>query len=90
MRPSTFAVQGIRAFAVVAMTLAAAPGAARDLATESPQAPAPAASPDESPPYLRDRGPGIATSMFTALLGSRALLTLIYGGSRKPAKLAIG
>jgi len=33
---------------------------------------------------------GIATSMFTALLGSRALLTLIYGGSRKPAKLAIG
>ncbi len=33
---------------------------------------------------------GIATSMFTALLGSRALLTLIYGGSRRPAKLAIG
>jgi preprotein translocase subunit SecD len=33
---------------------------------------------------------GIATSMFTALLGSRALLTLIYGGPRRPAKLAIG
>jgi preprotein translocase subunit SecD len=33
---------------------------------------------------------GIATSMFTALLGSRALLTLIYGGTRRPAKLAIG
>jgi preprotein translocase subunit SecD len=33
---------------------------------------------------------GIATSMFTALLGSRALLTLIYGGPRRPARLAIG
>ena len=33
---------------------------------------------------------GIATSMFMAMLGSRALLTLIYGGSRKPAKLSIG
>jgi preprotein translocase subunit SecD len=33
---------------------------------------------------------GIATSMFTALLGSRAVLTLIYGGSRRPARLAIG
>nr|PZN65679.1 MAG: protein translocase subunit SecD [Pseudomonadota bacterium] len=33
---------------------------------------------------------GIATSMFTALLGSRALLTLIYGGPKRPAKLAIG
>ena len=33
---------------------------------------------------------GIATSMFTSLLGSRALLTLIYGGRHKPARLAIG
>jgi preprotein translocase subunit SecD len=33
---------------------------------------------------------GIITSVFTAMLGSRALLTLIYGGSRKPARLAIG
>lgn len=33
---------------------------------------------------------GIATSMFTAVLGSRALLTLIYGGRRKLNKLAIG
>jgi preprotein translocase subunit SecD len=33
---------------------------------------------------------GILTSMFTAMLGSRALLTLIYGGQRKPAKLSIG
>jgi preprotein translocase subunit SecD len=33
---------------------------------------------------------GIATSMFTVLLGSRALLTLIYGGARRPTKLAIG
>ena len=32
---------------------------------------------------------GIMTSMFTALLGSRALLTLMYGGARRPAKLAI-
>ena len=33
---------------------------------------------------------GIATSMFSAMLGSRALLTLIYGGTHKPAKLSIG
>jgi preprotein translocase subunit SecD len=33
---------------------------------------------------------GILTSMFTAMLGSRALLTLIYGGKHKPAKLSIG
>ncbi|MEO8306763.1 MAG: protein translocase subunit SecD [Pseudomonadota bacterium] len=33
---------------------------------------------------------GIATSMFTSLLGSRALLTLIYGGKHKPQRLAIG
>jgi preprotein translocase subunit SecD len=33
---------------------------------------------------------GIATSMFTALMGSRALLTLMFGGKRKVAKLAIG
>jgi preprotein translocase subunit SecD len=32
---------------------------------------------------------GIVTSMFTALLGSRALLTLMYGGPRKPARLSI-
>jgi len=32
---------------------------------------------------------GILTSMFTSLLGSRALLTLMYGGARRPAKLAI-
>jgi len=32
---------------------------------------------------------GIATSMFTSVMGSRALLTLLYGGSRKPAKLHI-
>jgi preprotein translocase subunit SecD len=32
---------------------------------------------------------GIATSMFTAILGSRALLTLMYGGSRRPATLPI-
>ena len=32
---------------------------------------------------------GILTSMFTALLGSRALLTLMYGGARRPAKLPI-
>ena len=32
---------------------------------------------------------GILTSMFTALMGSRALITLIYGGKRKPARLAI-
>lgn len=33
---------------------------------------------------------GIATSMFTSLLGSRALITLMYGGPRKVAKLSIG
>jgi preprotein translocase subunit SecD len=32
---------------------------------------------------------GIATSMFTALMGSRALITLMYGGRRKPARLLI-
>ena len=32
---------------------------------------------------------GIATSMFTALMGSRALITLMYGGRRKPARLSI-
>jgi preprotein translocase subunit SecD len=33
---------------------------------------------------------GIATSVFTALVGSRALLTLIYGGKHKPQRLSIG
>jgi preprotein translocase subunit SecD len=33
---------------------------------------------------------GIATSMFTSLLGSRALITLLYGGRRKLAQLSIG
>jgi len=33
---------------------------------------------------------GILTSMFTALMGSRALLTLMYGGKRKITRLAIG
>jgi len=33
---------------------------------------------------------GILTSMFTALMGSRALLTLMFGGKRKITKLAIG
>jgi preprotein translocase subunit SecD len=33
---------------------------------------------------------GIATSMFTSLMGSRALLTLMYGGRRKLARLSIG
>jgi len=33
---------------------------------------------------------GIITSMFTALMGSRALLTLMYGGRRKIARLSIG
>ena len=33
---------------------------------------------------------GILTSMFTALMGSRALLSLMYGGKRKIGKLAIG
>ena len=32
---------------------------------------------------------GIATSMFTSLMGSRALITLMYGGRRKPARLPI-
>lgn len=32
---------------------------------------------------------GIATSMFTSLMGSRALITLMYGGRRKLAKLSI-
>jgi preprotein translocase subunit SecD len=32
---------------------------------------------------------GIATSMFTSLMGSRALVTLLYGGKHKPAKLHI-
>ncbi|HEV2229983.1 MAG TPA: protein translocase subunit SecD [Steroidobacteraceae bacterium] len=33
---------------------------------------------------------GIVTSMFTSLMGSRALLTLMYGGRRKLTRLAIG
>jgi preprotein translocase subunit SecD len=33
---------------------------------------------------------GIATSMFTSLLGSRALITLLYGGRGKVARLSIG
>ena len=33
---------------------------------------------------------GIITSMFSAMLGSRALLTLIYGGAHRPARLSIG
>jgi preprotein translocase subunit SecD len=32
---------------------------------------------------------GIATSMFTSLMGSRALITLMYGGRRKLARLPI-
>ena len=32
---------------------------------------------------------GVATSMFTALMGSRALVTLLYGGRRKIARLPI-
>jgi preprotein translocase subunit SecD len=32
---------------------------------------------------------GIGTSLFTALMGSRALLTLMYGGKRKLARLPI-
>jgi preprotein translocase subunit SecD len=32
---------------------------------------------------------GILTSMFTSLMGSRALLTLMYGGQRKVARLSI-
>jgi preprotein translocase subunit SecD len=33
---------------------------------------------------------GILTSMFTALMGSRALITLMFGGDKKLAKLPIG
>jgi preprotein translocase subunit SecD len=33
---------------------------------------------------------GIITSMFTALMGSRALITLLFGGNKKLAKLPIG
>ncbi|HXR19935.1 MAG TPA: protein translocase subunit SecD [Steroidobacteraceae bacterium] len=33
---------------------------------------------------------GIATSMFTSLLGSRALISLMYGGRGKVARLSIG
>jgi preprotein translocase subunit SecD len=33
---------------------------------------------------------GIATSLFTSLLGSRALITLMYGGRRKVERLSIG
>jgi preprotein translocase subunit SecD len=32
---------------------------------------------------------GIGTSMFTSLMGSRALITLLYGGKRKLARLSI-
>jgi preprotein translocase subunit SecD len=32
---------------------------------------------------------GIATSMFTSVMGSRALITLIYGGRTRPARLYI-
>jgi len=32
---------------------------------------------------------GIATSLFTALMGSRALITLMYGGKKKLARLSI-
>jgi preprotein translocase subunit SecD len=32
---------------------------------------------------------GIATSMFTSLMGSRALITLMYGGRRKLTRLPI-
>jgi len=32
---------------------------------------------------------GIATSMFTSLMGSRALVQLVYGGKRKVARLSI-
>ena len=32
---------------------------------------------------------GIATSMFTALMGSRALVQLVYGGTRKVERLSI-
>ncbi|HEX4051486.1 MAG TPA: protein translocase subunit SecD [Steroidobacteraceae bacterium] len=33
---------------------------------------------------------GIVTSMFTSLTGSRAMITLMYGGHRRVAKLSIG
>ncbi|HKC16107.1 MAG TPA: protein translocase subunit SecD [Steroidobacteraceae bacterium] len=33
---------------------------------------------------------GILTSMFTSLLGSRALITIMYGGRRKVTRLSIG
>ena len=33
---------------------------------------------------------GILTSMFTSLMGSRALITLMYGGRSKVARLSIG
>jgi preprotein translocase subunit SecD len=33
---------------------------------------------------------GIATSMFTSLMGSRALISLMYGGRRKVLRLSIG
>jgi preprotein translocase subunit SecD len=33
---------------------------------------------------------GILTSMFTSLVGSRALISLMYGGQRKVARLSIG
>ncbi len=32
---------------------------------------------------------GIVTSMFTSLVGARALLTLMYGGKRRPTRLVI-
>ena len=32
---------------------------------------------------------GIATSMFTSVMGSRALITLIYGGRNRPTRLLI-
>ena len=32
---------------------------------------------------------GIATSMFTSLMGSRALVQIIYGGKRKVVRLSI-
>jgi preprotein translocase subunit SecD len=49
--------------------------------------------------YILGKGPiqnfavvlvlGIGTSLFTALMGSRALLTLMYGGKRKLTRLPI-
>jgi preprotein translocase subunit SecD len=33
---------------------------------------------------------GILTSMFTSLVGSRAVISLMYGGQRKVARLSIG